>query len=98
MEKVITAIVLLVAAVFLPGSHAKIGELNFVVIGDWGGQAIPPYTTPAELEVADQMGKTAALIDSKFTVALGDNFYDTGVRDASDPRFQETFEVLLHLN
>ena len=41
------------------------------------------------------MGKTAAAIDSQFTVALGDNFYDTGVKDASDPRFQETFEVHL---
>ena len=69
------------------------GQLNFVVIGDWGGQPTYPYTTDAEKEVAAQMGKTAATIGSHFTVALGDNFYDTGVTDVDDPRFQETFEV-----
>ena len=69
------------------------GELNFVVLGDWGGQPTSPYTTAAEQEVAKQMGETAAAIRSNFTMALGDNFYDTGVKDSSDPRFQETFEV-----
>ena len=80
----------LLAASLLSWAHA---ELNFVVIGDWGGQSIAPYTTDAEREVAGQMGKTAAAIGSQFTVALGDNFYDRGVTNVSDPRFQETFEV-----
>ena len=69
------------------------GQLRFMVIGDWGGQPTYPYTTDAEKEVAAQMGKTAAAIGSQFTVALGDNFYDSGVKDVDDPRFQETFEV-----
>ena len=94
MERVVTA---LLVALLLPGSHARNGELNFVVLGDWGGQPLSPYTTPAEVEVAEQMGKTASLIDSKFTMALGDNFYDTGVTDAIDPRFQETFEVRIYI-
>ena len=71
----------------------KEGQLRFMVIGDWGGQPAYPYTTDAEKEVAAQMGKTAAAIDSQFTVALGDNFYNSGVTDVDDPRFEETFEV-----
>ena len=87
------ALRVLLAVSLLSWARARDGELNFVVIGDWGGQPEAPYTTDAEREVAEQMGKTAAAISSQFTVALGDNFYDTGVKDASDPRFQATFEV-----
>lgn len=68
-------------------------QLNFMILGDWGGQPVAPYTTDAEREVAEQLGKTAASVGSQFTLALGDNFYDTGVKDVHDPRFQETFEV-----
>ena len=84
---------MLLAASLLSWARVVHGELNFVVLGDWGGQPEAPYTTDAELEVAEQLGKTAAAVDSQFTMALGDNFYDTGVKDAHDPRFQETFEV-----
>lgn len=84
---------------FLLGrGYAQEKGLHFVVIGDWGGNPIPPYTTVAEKEVAEQMGKTAADIGSKFTVALGDNFYDTGVKDVNDPRFNSTFEVSYYHN
>ncbi len=67
--------------------------LSFLVLGDWGGQPRAPYTTPAEVAIAAVMGTKAAEIGSKFTLALGDNFYDTGVRDVADLRFKETFEV-----
>ena len=83
----------LLAWSLLVAADAREGELSFMVIGDWGGQPTAPYTTAAEREVAQQMGKTAAALGSSFTVALGDNFYDTGVTSAHDPRFQETFEV-----
>lgn len=83
----------LLAASLLCLAKAKDGELNFVVLGDWGGQPEAPYTTDAEREVAEQMGITAATVGSQFTLALGDNFYDVGVKDVHDPRFQETFEV-----
>ena len=92
--KSLFAVFLLVLVSGLPcWCRVRDGELNFVVLGDWGGQPTTPYTTPTEREVAAQMGKTAAAVGSKFTLALGDNFYDTGVKDVSDPRFQETFEV-----
>ena len=83
----------LLAVSLLGCGCAQKNGLNFVVIGDWGGQPTSPYTTEAEQEVAEQMGKTAAEIGSQFTMALGDNFYDTGVKNVSDPRFQYTFEV-----
>lgn len=94
MMKSLFAVFLLVLVSGLPcWCRVRDGELNFVVLGDWGGQPTTPYTTPTEREVAAQMGKTAAAVGSKFTLALGDNFYDTGVKDVSDLRFQETFEV-----
>lgn len=72
--------------------------LNFVMLGDWGGKPDPPYYTNAEKKIAASMGKKAQDIGSKFTVALGDNFYYDGVKDVNDKRFQETFEVSeLHL-
>lgn len=67
--------------------------LNFLVIGDWGGQPDKPYYTPAEFDLANVMGKKAKEIGSQFTLALGDNFYDTGVKNVDDQRFNETFEV-----
>jgi len=72
--------------------HAS-GALNFIVLGDWGGQDDSPYTTVGEENVAEQMGKTAAEVGSQFTLSLGDNFYENGVTDVDDPRFKETFEV-----
>ena len=67
--------------------------LNFLVLGDWGGQPDPPYTTEAETSIAAVMGSVAARENSQFTLALGDNFYDTGVKNVNDPRFNYTFEV-----
>ena len=69
--------------------------LNFLVIGDWGGQPKSPYYTPAESAIAKVMGNKATEIGSQFTLALGDNFYDLGVKNVDDSRFKETFEVRL---
>jgi len=69
------------------------GDLNFLMIADWGGDVIWPHYTLAQLHNAEQMGKTAEMIGSQFTVALGDNFYPLGVKDVDDSRFKTTFEV-----
>ncbi len=67
-------------------------SLNFLVLGDWGGQESSPYYTTAEKEVADVMGKKAQEINAKFVMALGDvytiTFFDQGkgycfIREAS---------------
>lgn len=67
--------------------------LNFLVLGDWGGKPEYPYTTEAETRIASIMGKVAGDTNSQFILALGDNFYDTGVKDVYDHRFKYTFEV-----
>lgn len=46
-------------------------ELRFLVIGDWGGIPLWPYTTPYETAVSSGMGKIAQQLGTQFTVALG---------------------------
>jgi tartrate-resistant acid phosphatase type 5 len=69
-------------------------DLNFLMIGDWGGKPSSPYYTTAEVTLAATMGKKANEINSQFTIAMGDNFYDQGVANVTDMRFQHTFEVV----
>lgn len=57
-------------------------------MGDWGGQPTPPYYTYDEKLTAIRMGQIADLHDVKFVMAVGDNFYDEGVRNVDDFRFQ----------
>ena len=88
----------LLCAASLAVATAAASPLVFTVLGDWGGQDDDPYTTRAESRIAAAMGEVAASISSQFTVALGDNFYDNGVKDVYDSRFKETFEVLQTLD
>ena len=64
------------------------GNTRFLVIGDWGGLPVPPYTTPSELSVAGAMGNIGEKLNTSFQLALGDNFYFNGVKSVTDPRFQ----------
>jgi tartrate-resistant acid phosphatase type 5 len=61
--------------------------LKFVAIGDWGRRG-----EPHQRAVAAQMGKIAAQYGSSFTLALGDNFYSSGVENVQDPHWVESFE------
>ena len=54
-------------------------KLDFLVMGDWGGSEDKPYTTGGELGCGKQMGSLTPLVDAKFALALGDNFYYHGV-------------------
>ena len=76
-----------------PKERAAASSLNFMVVGDWGGQDNPPYYTDPEQDVAEQMGQIAAQMGAQFTLSMGDNFYDNGVTNVDDLRFKETFEV-----
>ena len=68
-----------------------------MMVGDWGGQTSSPFTTKAQLSVAEAMGSIGSTVGSEFVFSLGDNFYDNGVANVTDKRFQETFEVrVLH--
>ena len=67
-------------------------SINFCAIGDWGGTEYPPFFTLGQKETSIGMGKVAQEIQSQFILALGDNFYHTGVEDSGSYRFDYTFE------
>ena len=67
-------------------------DLSLLVMGDWGGSDKPPYTTDREKTTAKGMDDVAKATDAKFALALGDNFYFSGVDDVTSHRFKDTFE------
>ena len=67
-------------------------ELSFLVIGDWG---VRPTSKNAAHQhaVARQMGATAAKINSRFVLTVGDNFQSSeGVPSADSPLWKSVFE------
>ena len=65
---------------------------NFLVMGDWGGQPVIPYTTKEEVITSKGMGSVSAALNSSYCLALGDNFYYSGVKSTDDHRWKATFE------
>lgn len=54
----------------------------------------PPYVTPVEKATAREMGRVAEQMGADFVLALGDNFYYTGVDSVDSPRFKVSNLVL----
>jgi tartrate-resistant acid phosphatase type 5 len=50
-------------------AQAKAPSLDFVAIGDWGRNGRWQH-----LEMARQMGRSAAAIGSRFVISVGDSF------------------------
>ncbi|MDE8654046.1 purple acid phosphatase family protein [Novosphingobium album (ex Liu et al. 2023)] len=76
------------AAPAFAAAQAGRGEgLAFLAIGDWGRRGEPHQRT-----VAAQMGRVAEEQGCAFTLALGDNFYGTGVDSVTDTHWRESFE------
>ncbi|OQR76393.1 tartrate-resistant acid phosphatase type 5-like [Tropilaelaps mercedesae] len=69
-------------------------SVRFLVFGDWGGIPFYPYSTVIQRRTAKKMAQFASRREVQFILALGDNFYFTGVRDVGDRRFQRTFEEI----
>ncbi len=63
-------------------------ELNTKSIGD----DTSPYYTKAQASSVKGMDKIATSLQAEFILALGDNFYHSGVVNEYDTRFQTTFE------
>ena len=77
-----------VLASFVPTlAGAAERPLTFLAVGDWGRDG-----AQHQRDVAVQMGKAAAALGSRFTVSVGDNFYDNGVQSPHDPQWQTSFE------
>ena len=61
--------------------------LPFVVLGDWGRRG-----SDSQAEVGATMGRSAEAVRSRFTISLGDNFYERGVTGIDDPQWSDSFE------
>jgi tartrate-resistant acid phosphatase type 5 len=70
-------------------------SLQFYVIGDWGRKG-EPLANAAEVineeSLARAMDQVGTVIEPRFIISTGDNFYPNGVKSDSDPRWKETFE------
>lgn len=66
---------------------AASGALDFLVVGDWGRNG-----TNHQRDVGVQMGRCAENLHSRCVISVGDNFYEDGVRSASDPQWRTSFE------
>ena len=67
-------------------------ELNFTILGDFGGFPRPFYNTPIQKNCAKQLNKISDEIDSQFNLAIGDNFYIWGVNSTDSKRWKKTIE------
>lgn len=72
-------------------AFAAQSSVNFLLLGDWGGQGSSPYYTAAQVAVAKGMATIASSINAEFIVAMGDNFYSNGVTSDKDTRFTNTW-------
>lgn len=79
----------LLAAAALPLVPAAVRapDLPFIVLGDWGRDG-----AHKQREVGATMGRTAAAAGSRFTLNVGDNFYENGVAGVDDPQWADSFE------
>ena len=67
--------------------------LSFLVLGDWGGSSDSSPTTAAQVANGQGMAAVAANLSAQFVMAVGDNFYSTGIHgDDHAQRFVDTFE------
>ena len=62
-------------------------SLNFLAVGDWGR-----HGHEHQRDVAMRMGESAALLDARFVISVGDNFYENGVAGVDDPAWRSSFE------
>jgi hypothetical protein len=60
---------------------------SFIALDDWGRNG--EYN---QHSVAGQMAVAARALDVQFILALGDNFYPSGVRSTADPQWRASFE------
>jgi tartrate-resistant acid phosphatase type 5 len=68
-----------------PITHATT-PLSFLSLGDWGS------VNSNQSEVAEYLGNAAAQLNAQFLLAVGDNFYENGVTNDTDPQWKSTYE------
>jgi len=80
-----------IASVLSALSRVNAG-INFLAIGDWGGDSDSSPATTAQKQVSSAMNTLASKIPVDFYLALGDNFYNSGVKNVDSKRFDQSFE------
>mmetsp|Transcript_3842 Transcript_3842/g.5979 ORF Transcript_3842/g.5979 Transcript_3842/m.5979 type:complete len:488 (+) Transcript_3842:165-1628(+) len=65
--------------------HAARKSLNFLMVGDWG------WNSENQSAVAYQMGVYGWRIDAQFVLSLGDNFYEDGIDNVTDPLWNKAY-------
>ena len=63
--------------------------LNFLAVGDWGRDGAFHQS-----DVAARMGETADVLNARFVISVGDNFYEQGVANVDDPIWKSSFEAI----
>jgi tartrate-resistant acid phosphatase type 5 len=86
-RELLKAVPALIGVSALP-AFGQTGEtpLNFLVIGDWGRDG-----RHFQRHVAQQMGRSARNLGSRFVVTTGDNFYLLGVSSRNDSQWRTSF-------
>jgi len=87
---VLLVVSFIVTCLVLPSSS----EVNFLVVGDWGGQNNPYGGHQAEEQraVAERMGIVGEKYNVSFVLNVGDNFYPAGVKSDTDTLWEEDFK------
>lgn len=67
--------------------------LSVSAVGDWGGIHVRPYQVYWGKHVGISMNRVAATYQTDFLMLIGDNFYEYGVTDVNDPRFEQTYQA-----
>lgn len=65
-------------------------KISFLALGDWGWQGLN------QTLVADAMSSWSSNNNGKFVIALGDNFYQDGVKSVTDYQWENTFIKIYH--
>lgn len=70
------------------------GDLSFVAVADWGGDADDEPVTQSQQATAEGMMRQAKDIGAEFALMMGDNYYYHGIDCPAEltPRFAQTFE------
>ena len=75
-----------------PQINSNNNEFNLLFIGDWGGINGHFKHSGYAWGVARSMNNYASLHPVESIFLMGDNFYDYGVQNVTDPRFEDTFQ------